>query len=709
MLDLERQMSKLRLELSEVMERKEAQSDLAVEISELKVQTESLKSDLRKTRQELWQVKDEREKDAEILAKVRINEATIDWTKRVIQELRNELKEISNSERNTSEAMQARQQTTSEILLLKSDLKSMLSKHQELKVAHQHNQARIEQIEQDNVFLRRENQRLAKQQQTFTMQAFRFKQSLPRINKCVTNQHNLGFPNNIYKQLENDEGQSEQLQDDVGLLQVNYRALLQQLQKTISIDESERTRDSDGQNDESLSDKNDTQRTSHRTRHHNHIGKTRRELAQLTGTVNRMQNRQTQLERIVKVLKANFTEVIAAKDEEITNLITLTAKHHQNVSSLHGNMQSLDNIIQTVSKDSTRHSESLKNLTEFTTSVYNLHDSTMQLFNTLEGIDKELTKNIESLQMEVSKVSYNVGQGHASLDVVKQDQISHLEEFQDLRKDMSNAKLKMEKDHIKLTSVQNDLLHSALQKCKHQNKDLTQDVKIVNAESKISKIESRLAENQRDLDIMQSHMKQKIGRSTVDAWKKAYTNLNTKLKETSSELSILEDHYTRLDKEVAHFVYQLPHDCSMKVKDPSLTYGSGVYLIKPIGMPEAVEVFCDMSEYPTDTKRWTVIQKRIDGSENFDRNWQEYKEGFGNRQNEYWIGNEALHYLTDQANYTLRIELWDISDNYSFADYEDFYVSDESTKYRLFISGYSGNATDAMEDHNRHAFSTKGL
>lgn len=48
MLDFEMQMSKLRLELSEVIKRKEAQTDFAVEISELKVQTESVKTELRK-------------------------------------------------------------------------------------------------------------------------------------------------------------------------------------------------------------------------------------------------------------------------------------------------------------------------------------------------------------------------------------------------------------------------------------------------------------------------------------------------------------------------------------------------------------------------------------------------------------------------------------------------------------------------------------
>lgn len=156
-----------------------------------------------------------------------------------------------------------------------------------------------------------------------------------------------------------------------------------------------------------------------------------------------MLNRQTQLERIVKVVRDNLTEVIAAKDEEISNLVTLTTKHQQNVTSLHGNMQTLDKMVQNVKSGSNRHSETVRNLTEFTTSVYNLHDSTMQLFNTLESIDKEMTTNVDNLQMEVSKVSYNVGQGHAALDVIKQDQITHVEDFQELRKDLSDAKLKV--------------------------------------------------------------------------------------------------------------------------------------------------------------------------------------------------------------------------------------------------------------------------
>ncbi|XP_078684952.1 uncharacterized protein LOC144918264 [Branchiostoma floridae x Branchiostoma belcheri] len=118
---------------------------------------------------------------------------------------------------------------------------------------------------------------------------------------------------------------------------------------------------------------------------------------------------------------------------------------------------------------------------------------------------------------------------------------------------------------------------------------------------------------------------------------------------------------------------------------------SGVYTL---GSPlPGVEVYCDME---TDGGGWTVIQRRLDGSVAFDRTWEEYKHGFGNKDGNYWLGNENIHLLTSKKDYSLRIDLEDWSGNKRYAEYDTFRVAGESDAYRLTVSGYSGTAGNSV-------------
>ena len=85
-----------------------------------------------------------------------------------------------------------------------------------------------------------------------------------------------------------------------------------------------------------------------------------------------------------------------------------------------------------------------------------------------------------------------------------------------------------------------------------------------------------------------------------------------------------------------------------------------------------------------------MFQKRLNGSVDFYRGWNEYKQGFGNLNGEFWLGLENIYRLTRSGRYKLRVDLEDTSGNTAYAEYDMFAVTSERTKYQLEIGSYSG-------------------
>ncbi|XP_075466204.1 fibrinogen-like protein 1 [Ascaphus truei] len=122
---------------------------------------------------------------------------------------------------------------------------------------------------------------------------------------------------------------------------------------------------------------------------------------------------------------------------------------------------------------------------------------------------------------------------------------------------------------------------------------------------------------------------------------------------------------------------------------------TGFYKIKPLQSTRLFYVYCDMSE----GGGWTVFQRRSDGSQDFNRNWDDYKQGFGDyssAKGEYWLGNDNLHYLTRQGDYTLRIDLVDFEGQRRFAQYKSFQVGGEESSYQMNCGEYTGTAGDSL-------------
>ncbi|XP_050087775.1 fibrinogen-like protein A [Anopheles aquasalis] len=132
---------------------------------------------------------------------------------------------------------------------------------------------------------------------------------------------------------------------------------------------------------------------------------------------------------------------------------------------------------------------------------------------------------------------------------------------------------------------------------------------------------------------------------------------------------------------------------------------SGTYQIRVKRYSEPFEVYCEQESFEGG---WIVFQFRSDGSLDFYRGWNEFRDGFGDLNKEFWLGLEKVHQITSGRKHELIIELKDFEGMYKYARYGAFEIGSESDQYNLKEFGnYSGTAGDNMSHYRGKKFSTK--
>ncbi|XP_011941378.1 PREDICTED: tenascin-R isoform X2 [Cercocebus atys] len=149
-------------------------------------------------------------------------------------------------------------------------------------------------------------------------------------------------------------------------------------------------------------------------------------------------------------------------------------------------------------------------------------------------------------------------------------------------------------------------------------------------------------------------------------------------------------------------VFPHPQDCAQHLMNGDTL--SGVYPIFLNGeLSQKLQVYCDMT---TDGGGWIVFQRRQNGQTDFFRKWADYRVGFGNLEDEFWLGLDNIHRITSQGRYELRVDMRD-GQEAAFASYDRFSVEDNRNLYKLRIGSYNGTAGDSLSYHQGRPFSTE--
>jgi len=110
---------------------------------------------------------------------------------------------------------------------------------------------------------------------------------------------------------------------------------------------------------------------------------------------------------------------------------------------------------------------------------------------------------------------------------------------------------------------------------------------------------------------------------------------------------------------------------------------------------------------------WLVWLRRVDNKVNFNRTWDDYKQGFGDKNGSYWLGLDNLHNITGgKTEYKLKfiLEAWDGKRREGI--YDLFFVEGETSNFTLILREFappinSVAASNQLIVNNYQQFSTR--
>ncbi|KAH8328208.1 hypothetical protein KR067_006178, partial [Drosophila pandora] len=218
--------------------------------------------------------------------------------------------------------------------------------------------------------------------------------------------------------------------------------------------------------------------------------------------------------------------------------------------------------------------------------------------------------------------------------------------------------------------------------------------KLLSCLDNIKKTKNSLMEKEKEIQENKEEIKRKADLlnkrdAEIEEKTEQAKSKDSKNKDLTSQINVLSQNLTKKIEILGKCVD--PNPCS--------NLGKNIYQIRLPGVSAFVA--------PCDGSGWMVIQRRMDGSVDFNRNWAEYRDGFGNLTGEFFLGLEKLHLITKSRQHELLIRLGKVDGSTAFEKYDNFRIGSEKDSYLLeSIGNYTGGAGDSLTQHVNMKYST---
>ncbi|XP_016950810.1 angiopoietin-1-like [Drosophila biarmipes] len=297
--------------------------------------------------------------------------------------------------------------------------------------------------------------------------------------------------------------------------------------------------------------------------------------------------------------------------------------------------------------------------------------------------------------------------------------------------DLAEVQIKCKEDIIKekndsldaITNLRNQL---AVSDCQNQIKDLTytkdkemtETVRNLNGRLENAEDQVRIKEDQLKLkvkEIADTTEMLKSKEELIQSKDMQILELRDKVNSMTVTISHLQSRLVETEDEIiTKNVLLNVKNREIIEKTESLRNKDDIIQIKEIEIREKIEQIRNLGEEKNRKENqvkstWLTIQRRQDGSVDFNRSWADYRKGFGNSTGEFFIGLEKLHQLTKDNPHQLYIKLRKEGGESAFLYYDNFRIGTEHQFYELRSLGkYAGppNVQDSLRIHHRQKFST---